>query len=63
MVGVSCLAGVEVNQEQQFVVDTKGAGGQGHLEVTLVIVVLFFSFLSIQPSNFLPSCVCVCVCY
>uniref|UniRef100_H3CM53 Filamin B n=1 Tax=Tetraodon nigroviridis TaxID=99883 RepID=H3CM53_TETNG len=27
---------VEVNQEQEFVVDTKGAGGQGHLEVTLL---------------------------
>lgn len=42
-------------------VDTKAAGGQGHLEVTLVIVVVVVVFFSIQPSNFLPSCVCVCV--
>ncbi|XP_056886681.1 filamin-B isoform X1 [Takifugu flavidus] len=27
---------VEVNQEQKFVVDTKGAGGQGHLEVNMI---------------------------
>uniref|UniRef100_A0A669F2X3 Filamin B n=1 Tax=Oreochromis niloticus TaxID=8128 RepID=A0A669F2X3_ORENI len=27
---------VEVNQEQQFMVDTKGAGGQGHLVVELL---------------------------
>ncbi|TMS19569.1 Filamin-B [Larimichthys crocea] len=29
------LQGVEVDQEQQFMVDTKGAGGQGHLEVAV----------------------------
>lgn len=28
--------GVEVDQEQQFTVDTKGAGGQGNLEVAVV---------------------------
>lgn len=33
---ISYLSGVEVNQEQKFVVDTKGAGGQGHLEVNMV---------------------------
>ncbi|XP_047439837.1 filamin-B isoform X1 [Mugil cephalus] len=27
---------VEVDQEQQFMVDTKGAGGQGHLEVSVL---------------------------
>ncbi|XP_022597850.1 filamin-B-like [Seriola dumerili] len=27
---------VEVDQEQQFMVDTKGAGGQGHLEVAVL---------------------------
>lgn len=31
-------SGVEVNQEQQFMVDTKGAGGQGRLEVAVVSV-------------------------
>lgn len=30
------LSGVEVNQEQQFMVDTKGAGGQGQLQVAVV---------------------------
>lgn len=35
-ISISFLTGVEVNQEQTFVVDTKGAGGQGHLEVTMV---------------------------
>lgn len=30
------ISGVEVNQEQQFMVDTKGAGGQGRLEVAVV---------------------------
>ncbi|XP_024125017.1 filamin-B isoform X2 [Oryzias melastigma] len=29
-------ARVEVNQEQEFLVDTKGAGGQGHLEVEVL---------------------------
>lgn len=33
-----CLSGVEVDQEQQFMVDTKGAGGQGHLEVAVVSI-------------------------
>lgn len=32
------FSGAEVDQEQQFVVDTKGAGGQGRLEVTVVSV-------------------------
>lgn len=35
------LSGVEVNQEQQFMVDTKGAGGQGQLEVEVVSIYLF----------------------
>ncbi|XP_058488127.1 filamin-B isoform X1 [Solea solea] len=36
-VTVDNLSGrVEVDQEQQFMVDTKGAGGQGHLEVAVL---------------------------
>ena len=31
-----CVPGVEVNQEQEVVVDTDGAGGQGCLQVVLV---------------------------
>lgn len=30
------FSGAEVGQEQQFTIDTKGAGGQGQLEVALV---------------------------
>lgn len=39
---LACLSGVEVNQEQQFKVDTKGAGGQGQLEVAVVSLLGFF---------------------
>lgn len=31
-----CVSGVEVDEEQQFEVNAKGAGGQGHLEVQVV---------------------------
>lgn len=64
IIGVFCLTGVEVNQEQEFVVDSKGAGGQGQLEVTLVIVVLLFLYFfmaSCKGETFsLPALVCVC---
>ena len=50
---------MEVNQEQEFAVVTKGAGGQGHLEVTLVIVAfLYLLHFSVGggASHFLPLC-------
>lgn len=33
-----CCAGVEVNQPQEFTVDTSDAGGQGLLEIAVVSV-------------------------
>lgn len=41
-----CLSGVEVNQEQQFTVDTKGAGGQGQLQVAVVSLCSSWFFFS-----------------
>lgn len=40
------LLGVEVNQEQQFMVDTKGAGGQGQLQVAVVSLFFFFGLFN-----------------
>lgn len=64
---------MEVNQEQQFKVDTKGAGGQGQLEVAVVSFYFFFNSWSVAVivffhviimnrkhtdlSNFLCACV------
>lgn len=61
VINIYALTGVEVNQEQEFVVDTKGAGGQGRLEVTMVIVGCFFVFSWHHPEeNLLTSCLHVC---
>lgn len=48
-----CLLGVEVNQEQQFTVDTKGAGGQGQLQVAVVsLCSSLFCFFSELVASF-----------
>lgn len=54
------ISGVEVAKEQQFQVGTRGAGGQGQLEVA-VVSVKCFSFGSPARGCAL-STVCVCAC-
>lgn len=50
---IDYLSGVEVDQEQQFMVDTKGAGGQGQLEVVVVSLsscLMFFTLVIVSLS-------------
>lgn len=60
IIGIYCFTGVEVNQEQEFVVDTKGAGGQGHLEVTMVIYLFIYFFHGITQRKTVSPHAFVC---
>lgn len=52
-----CVLGVEVGQEQQFLVNTKGAGGQGRLEVEVVSVNRFMVCRRSPPALLQLSCI------